>query len=152
MPSSQAAQTVFVLNGPNLNMLGVREPSVYGSKTLADLEAGCAPVAQEHGLALIWHQSNHEGQLIDWLHHAHTAAAAVILNPGGLTHTSVALRDAVSAIAPPVIELHLSNTAAREAFRHHSYVSPVARGIITGFGPAGYALAVHAVASLLRNP
>ena len=151
MPSSASAIPVFVLNGPNLNLLGTREPHIYGAQTLADIEAACAPVAQGLGLALTWRQSNHEGQLIDWLQEAHHGAQAVILNPGGLTHTSVALRDTVAAIAPPVLEVHLSNPAAREPFRHHSYISGVARGVIAGFGAEGYVLAVRACAGLIQS-
>jgi 3-dehydroquinate dehydratase-2 len=143
---------VFVLNGPNLNMLGVREPQIYGAATLADIEAACAPLAVGLGLAAQWRQSNHEGDLIDWLHEAHVNASAVILNPGGFTHTSVALRDAVAAIAPPVIEVHLSNTAAREPFRHHSFLTPVAKGVIAGFGASGYELALRAAAGLIHSP
>jgi 3-dehydroquinate dehydratase-2 len=151
MSSSATAAPVFVLNGPNLNLLGTREPPIYGAQTLADIERACAPIAQDLGLSLSWRQSNHEGQLIDWLQEAHTGAQAVILNPGGLTHTSVALRDAVAAIAPPVLEVHLSNPAAREPFRHHSHISGVARGLIAGFGATGYALAVRACADLIGS-
>jgi 3-dehydroquinate dehydratase II len=152
MSDVPALRPVFVLNGPNLNLLGVREPEVYGKASLSDIEEACAPVGASLGLAVAWHQSNHEGVLIDWLHEANTVAHAVILNPGGLTHTSVALRDAVASIRPPVIEVHLSNTAAREAFRHHSFVTPVAKGVIAGFGAAGYELALRAVAGLLPSP
>jgi 3-dehydroquinate dehydratase-2 len=133
-------------------MLGVREPHVYGSATLAEIQAACAPLAASLGLDARWRQSNHEGDLIDWLHEAHTEARAVVINPGGLTHTSVALRDAVSSIAPPVIEVHLSNTAAREAFRHHSFLTPVVKGMIAGFGAFGYELALRAAARLIFPP
>jgi 3-dehydroquinate dehydratase II len=147
-PPSPLAKPIFVLNGPNLNRLGVREPSVYGSATLKDIEAQIAPIADELAVSLIWRQSNHEGELIDWLHEADAAAAAVVFNPGGYTHTSVALRDAVLSIRIPVIEVHLSNPMARETFRHTSFISPVARGVISGFGAAGYGLAVRAAADL----
>lgn len=151
MPSFVPAAPVFVLNGPNLNLLGTREPHIYGRETLSDIEAACAPLAQDLGLSLSWRQSNHEGQLIDWLQQAHHEAEAVILNPGGLTHTSVALRDAVAAIAHPVLEVHLSNPSAREPFRQHSYISGVARGVIAGFGAGGYRLAVQACKDLILS-
>ena len=139
---------VLVLNGPNLNLLGTREPEVYGSDTLDDIAAMLDDRAQELGLRIDLRQSNHEGHLIDWLHEAQARGAkAVILNPGGLTHTSVALHDAVKGIATPVIEVHLSNPHAREPFRHKSYISPVARGTIAGFGARGYMLALDAVAA-----
>lgn len=139
---------VLVLNGPNLNLLGTREPEVYGSDTLDDIAAMLDDRAQQLGLRIDLRQSNHEGHLIDWLHEAQARdARAVILNPGGLTHTSVALHDAVKGIATPVIEVHLSNPHAREPFRHKSYVSPVARGTIAGFGARGYMLALDAVAA-----
>jgi len=147
-PPSPLAKPIFVLNGPNLNRLGSREPGVYGSATLKDIEAQIVPIADELAVSLIWRQSNHEGELIDWLHEADAAAAAVVFNPGGYTHTSVALRDAVLSIRVPVIEVHLSNPMAREAFRHTSFISPVARGVISGFGAAGYGLAVRAAADL----
>jgi 3-dehydroquinate dehydratase-2 len=141
--------TVYVLNGPNLNLLGSRETAVYGSLTLADIEALCAAAAKKHGHAIVFRQSNHEGELVDWLHEAKEKAAGVIINPGAYTHTSVALHDAVRAIGIPVIEVHLSNIFAREEFRHHSYVSPVARGVLCGFGPKGYELAIDGLASVL---
>lgn len=140
---------VLVLNGPNLNMLGRRERDVYGSQTLADLEAECAAWADDVGLVAECRQSNHEGELIDWLHEAGSGAfEAVVLNPGGLTHTSVALRDAVAAIDVPVVEVHLSNVHARETFRHTSMVSAVCAGTITGLGSIGYRLALQALAHL----
>ena len=139
---------VLVLNGPNLNLLGTREPEIYGSDTLDDIAGRLEDRAQELGLRIDLRQSNHEGHLIDWLHEAQARGArAVILNPGGLTHTSVALHDAVKGITAPVIEVHLSNPHAREPFRHKSFVSPVARGTITGLGAAGYMLALDAVAA-----
>lgn len=141
--------TVFVLNGPNLNLLGAREPEVYGADTLDDIARALHARADELGLSLDMRQSNHEGHLIDWLHEAaEVGAKAVLLNPGGYSHTSVALRDAVAAIAVPVIELHLSNPHARERFRHRSLISGVARGVISGFGANSYRLALDAAALL----
>jgi 3-dehydroquinate dehydratase II len=140
---------VYVLNGPNLNLLGTREPEIYGSDTLDDIAGRLEDQARGLGLEIDMRQSNHEGHLIDWLHEANAKGAkAVILNAGALTHTSVALYDAIKAITPPVIEVHISNPHARESFRHHSYVSPAARGIIAGFGVVGYALALDAAAKL----
>lgn len=141
--------TVYVLNGPNLNLLGSRETAVYGSTTLADIEKLCLEAAKRHGHTVVFRQSNHEGELVDWLHEAKEKAAGVVINPGAYTHTSVALHDAVRAIGIPVIEVHLSNIFAREEFRHHSYVSPVARGVICGFGPNGYELAIDGLANAL---
>ena len=140
---------VLVLNGPNLNLLGTREPEVYGRDTLDDIAAMLEDHAKALKLTVDIRQSNHEGHLIDWLHEAQSRGAkAVILNPGGLTHTSVALRDAVASIKVPVIEVHLSNPHARESFRHKSFVSGVCKGTITGFGAAGYRLALDAAAGL----
>jgi len=140
--------TVYVLNGPNLNLLGTREPEVYGADTLDDIAGRLEDRARELGLAVEIRQSNHEGHLIDWLHEAQAEEArAVILNPGGFTHTSVALHDAVKAIATPVIEVHLSNPQARESFRRRSFVAPVAKGTIAGLGALGYLLALDAAAS-----
>lgn len=139
---------VLVLNGPNLNLLGTREPEIYGSDTLDDIAGRLEDRAQELGLSIDLRQSNHEGHLIDWLHEAQARGAkAVILNAAGFTHTSVALHDAIKGIRTPVIEVHLSNPHAREPFRHKSYVTPVARGTITGFGALGYMLALDAVAA-----
>ena len=141
--------TVFILNGPNLNLLGTREPEIYGRDTLDDVAAACDDHARGLGLAVDMRQSNHEGHLIDWLHEASAVRAkAVILNAGGLTHTSIALHDAIKSIAVPVIEVHLSNPQAREAFRHVSYVGMAAKGTIAGFGKAGYLLALDAAAKL----
>jgi 3-dehydroquinate dehydratase-2 len=143
------AGTIYVLNGPNLNLLGTREPEIYGHETLDDIAAMLDDRAQQLGLTIDLRQSNHEGHLVDWLHEARAEGAkAVILNAGALTHTSVALYDAVKAISLPVIEVHLSNPHAREAFRHHSYISPVARGVICGLGAQGYLLALEAAARL----
>jgi len=140
---------VYVLNGPNLNLLGLREPEIYGADTLDDIAGRLQDQARGLGLAIDLRQSNHEGHLIDWLHEAQAEGAkAVILNPGGYTHTSVALRDAVKAVDVPVIEVHLSNPQARESFRRRSLVAPVAKGTIAGFGAAGYALALDAAARL----
>ena len=144
-----ARPLVFVLNGPNLNLLGTREPEVYGRDSLDDIATTLTTQADALGLALDLRQSNHEGHLIDWLHEAQSRGAkAVLLNPGGLTHTSVALHDAVKAIAVPVIEVHLSNPHAREDFRHTSFVGMAARGTVAGFGARSYALALDAAAKL----
>ena len=141
--------TIFVLNGPNLNLLGTREPEIYGSETLDDIAGTLEDRARALGLSIDMRQSNHEGHLIDWLHEANAEGAkAVILNAGAFTHTSVALHDAVKAITVPVIEVHLSNPHAREAFRHRSFIAPVAKGTITGFGSLGYELALDAAARL----
>ena len=144
-------KTALVLNGPNLNLLGSREPTVYGAQTLADVEALCREACAAHGLALDFSQSNHEGVLIDWIHEAGRVQAAgtlagVVLNAGAYTHTSIALHDAIKGAGVQVIEVHISNVHAREAFRHHSTISPVARGVIVGLGVAGYALAIAALA------
>lgn len=144
--------TVLVLNGPNLNLLGTREPAIYGSTTLADVEALCRIEADKHGLAVDFRQSNHEGVLVDWIQEAGRAHAAgsvkgVVFNAGAYTHTSLALADAVKGSGVPMIEVHISNVHAREPVRHHSFLSPVARGIIVGFGPLGYALAIAALAT-----
>ncbi|PWG01469.1 type II 3-dehydroquinate dehydratase [Sphingosinicella humi] len=141
--------TVFVLNGPNLNLLGTREPEIYGSDTLDDIAGRLEDRARELGLAVDLRQSNHEGHLIDWLHEAQAEdAKTVILNAGAFTHTSVALHDAIKAITVPVIEVHLSNPSARESFRRRSFIAPVARGTIAGFGALGYQLALDAAARL----
>lgn len=143
------ADTIFVLNGPNLNLLGTREPDVYGAETLDDIAAMLEDRGLALGVTVDLRQSNHEGHLIDWLHEAKAQGAkAVILNPGGFTHTSVALHDAVKAIDVPVIEVHLSNPHARETFRHTSLISPVARGTIAGFGAQSYLLALDAAARI----
>ena len=143
-------KTIWVLNGPNLNLLGTREPGIYGTSTLASVEQACRDAAQPHGLDVDFRQTNHEGVLIDWLHEAGAAApgavAGIVLNAGAYTHTSVALHDAIKAIFPPVIEVHLSNVHAREPFRHHSYLSPACAGIVVGFGVAGYAMAIDGLA------
>jgi 3-dehydroquinate dehydratase II len=145
--------TVLVLNGPNLNLLGQREPAVYGSATLADVEESCRVVASELGWTLDFRQSNHEGELVDWIQEAGRAQRAgelvgVVLNAAAYTHTSIALHDAIAGSEATVIELHISNVHRRETFRHHSYISPVAAGIIVGLGVAGYPLALRALAAI----
>ncbi|MDZ7894290.1 MAG: type II 3-dehydroquinate dehydratase [Sphingobium sp.] len=138
-------RTIFVLNGPNLNLLGTREPEIYGYDTLDDIADRMSDVAERAGVSIEFRQSNHEGVLVDWMHEARTAGAmAVIINPGALTHTSIALLDAIKAIQLPVIEVHLSNPHAREAFRHKSYVGMAAKGTVAGFGPLSYMLALEA--------
>ncbi len=145
-------KNIWVINGPNLNLLGTREPAVYGAATLADVQQLCEQAAATHQLNLLFKQSNHEGQLIDWIHEAGrqmTAGtlAGVVLNAGAYTHTSVALHDAIKGAAVPLVELHISNVHAREAFRHHSYIAPAAKAVMCGFGVAGYPLAIAAVAA-----
>lgn len=140
---------IFVLNGPNLNLLGTREPAIYGRETLADVAAICHEAAARLGLEVEFRQTNHEGQLIDWIQEARTKAAGIILNAGAYTHTSIALLDALTASEKPIVEVHLSNIYRRESFRHHSYVSPAARGVICGFGPRGYVLALEGIADLV---
>jgi len=141
--------TIHILNGPNLNLLGGREPGIYGAATLAQLEALCRETAAGLGLEAVCHQTNHEGALVDLLHAAQAqGAAGVVLNAGAYTHTSVALLDAIRAITVPVIEVHLSNVHAREPFRRHSYPAQAAAGVIAGLGPMGYALAIQALASM----
>jgi len=145
------ASTIFILNGPNLNLLGVREPEIYGSDTLSDIEEACLERAAALGLAVEFRQSNHEGQLIDWIQEARTVAAGIIINPGGFTHSSVAILDALKAAELPVIEVHISNLARREHFRHRSYVSLAATGVITGLGSFGYVLALDAMARIVAE-
>ena len=144
-------QSIYVLNGPNLNLLGVREPEIYGYDTLADIESRCNALLKDTGIPLQFRQSNHEGELIDWIHEAREAACALIINPAGYGHTSVALLDALKALSIPIIECHLSNPQTREPFRHHSYVSLVANGVIAGFGSKGYELAIQAVLALIPS-
>ena len=140
-----AAKTIFVLNGPNLNLLGMREPEIYGSETLDEIAGQIEDHAQTLGFDVDIRQSNHEGHLVDWLHEAAAEGAhAVILNAGALTHTSLSLFDAIKAISTPVIEVHISNPAAREEYRHKSFIAPVAKGSICGFGAFGYQLALEA--------
>ena len=147
-------KTVFVLNGPNLNLLGTREPHVYGAQTLDDVKALCERACSANGFALDFRQTNAEGTLVDWLHEAgHLQAAGtlagVVLNAGAYTHTSVALHDAIKGTAITLIELHISNVHAREAFRHHSYISPAAKAVMAGFGVNGYALAIAGLAAMV---
>jgi 3-dehydroquinate dehydratase-2 len=143
------AKRILVLNGPNLNMLGTREPQTYGSQTLADIEAMIGTESRSLGLEVECRQSNLEGELVTWIQQAMGSFDALILNPGAYSHTSVAIHDAIRAVGLPVIEVHLSNIHAREAFRHHSYVSPVALGVICGLGASGYTLALRALAEKL---
>ena len=144
------AKTIYVLNGPNLNLLGTREPHIYGRSTLADVEKLCRTAAERHGFALVFRQSNHEGQIIDWINEARAEkAAGLIINPAGHTTTSVAMLDALLAMESPVVEVHITNIHAREEFRRHSYVSRAARAVVCGFGINGYALAIAGLASLL---
>jgi 3-dehydroquinate dehydratase-2 len=142
---------IYVLNGPNLNLLGEREPEVYGRTTLAEIGQRVAAQAKTHGLATEFRQSNHEGELVDWLHEARANAAGVILNAGAYTHTSVALLDACRALDKPLIEVHLSNPYARERFRHRSFISQAATGVICGLGPDGYIAAIDALARYFKD-
>jgi 3-dehydroquinate dehydratase II len=142
---------VHVLNGPNLNLLGLRQPEIYGRDTLADVEALCRETAADAGLDIRFLQSNHEGELVSWIHEARQEAAAIVMNPAAYTHTSVAILDALNAFEGPVIEVHISNVHKRESFRHRSYVSLRADGVIAGCGVQGYALALMRVATLLED-
>ena len=145
------AKPVYVLNGPNLNMLGLREPSNYGAETLGDVQRRVEARAAQLGLQIDFRQSNIEGELVTWIQQARNAASGIILNAGAYTHTSVALLDALSAAELPAIEVHLTNVFRRESFRHHSYISPIARGVICGFGPKTYELALEAMADILEQ-
>jgi 3-dehydroquinate dehydratase-2 len=145
-----AGAAILVLNGPNLNLLGVREPKTYGSETLADIEEACLERAAALDLALDFRQSNHEGQLVDWIQEARESADGIIINAGAYSHTSIAILDALRACELPIIEVHLSNILAREVYRHHSYISSVARGVICGFGAQSYILALDAIAYMLE--
>lgn len=144
------SRTIFVLNGPNLNALGKREPGIYGGKTLADIRTDCVSFGEAHDIVVDFRQSNHEGVLVDWLHEAGESAVGVALNAGAYTHTSIALHDAIRAISVPVVELHISNVHAREEFRHTSMIAPAAKGVICGFGPHSYILALQALDNLTR--
>ena len=143
--------TVFVLNGPNLNMLGKREPGIYGGKTLEMISDECKHAGRSLGFDVDFRQTNHEGVLVDWLHEANDKAAAVLLNPGAYGHTSIALHDAIRAIGTPVIELHLSNIHAREEFRHKTWTAPAVKGVICGFGSDSYLLALQAAKTLIKE-
>ena len=145
------SRLVYVLNGPNLNLLGKRQPQIYGHETLADVEAACRALAAELGLSLRFHQSNREYEIIDWIHEARETAAGIVINPAAFTHTSVAILDALNTFEGPILEVHISNVHRREAFRHHSYVSTVASGVIAGFGTQGYLLALQRMARLLAE-
>jgi 3-dehydroquinate dehydratase-2 len=148
-PKGSSAASILVLHGPNLNLLGTREPDVYGDATLDAINEQLSSLAKERGAELEFFQSNHEGSLIDRIQDAASWADAILINPAGLTHTSVSLRDALAATGLPVVEVHLSNVFAREPFRHHSTVSGIARGVVTGFGPTSYRLGLEALLDLL---
>ncbi len=143
------SRLVYVLNGPNLNLLGKRQPQIYGYETLADVEQDCRKLAEELNLELRFHQSNREHEIIDWIHEAREIAGGLAINPAAFTHTSVAILDALNTCEFPIIEVHISNVHKREAFRHHSYVSLVASGVIAGFGTQGYQLALRRLARLI---
>jgi 3-dehydroquinate dehydratase-2 len=143
------SRLVYVLNGPNLNLLGKRQPHIYGHETLADVEEQCRALAAELGLDIRFHQSNREYEIIDWIHEARETAGAIAINPAAFTHTSVAIHDALNTFEGPVIEIHISNVHKRESFRHHSFVSNRADGVIAGFGTQGYLLALRRLARLL---
>jgi len=142
-------RTVYMLNGPNLNLLGKRQPHIYGHETLADVAVACRKLAVELRLELVFHQSNAEHQIIDWIHEARERAGGIVINPAAFTHTSVAILDALNTCEFPILEVHISNVHKREAFRHHSYVSLVAAGVIAGFGTQGYELALRRLATLI---
>lgn len=142
---------VFILNGPNLNQLGKREPGIYGSDTLADIEAACHTAGERLGLAVDFRQTNQEGTLVDWIHAAATAAQGIVINPGAYSHTSLALQDAIRIARLPTIEVHISNIFARERFRHHSFVSPVAAGVMCGLGAHGYVLALEGLQPMVAT-
>ena len=146
-----ARPIILVLNGPNLNLLGTREPGIYGRETLDDIEQACRRHGRIHGLAIEFRQSNHEGELIDWIQQARSRAAGIIINAGGYSHTSVAIPDALLGVGLPVIEVHLSNIFAREPFRHHSHVSAVAKGVICGLGGQGYIVALDAMRQIVAG-
>ena len=143
------SRLVFILNGPNLNLLGERQPQIYGYDTLADVERDCRRVAAELSLELRFHQSNREYEIIDWVHEARKTAGGIVINPAAFTHTSVALLDALNTFEPPVIEVHIANVYKREEFRHHSFVSSRADGVMAGFGIQGYTLALRRIAELI---
>lgn len=142
---------ILIINGPNLNLLGTREPEIYGKETLADIQSLCESVGKDHAITVDFRQSNHEGQLVDWVQEAAKSHAGIIINAGAYSHTSVALLDALKSVNIPIIEVHLSNIYQREEFRHHSFISTVANGMICGLGSDGYALAVQALAKKLSH-
>ena len=146
------SRLIYILNGPNLNLLGKRQPQIYGFETLADVEADCRKLAQDLKLELQFHQSNREYEIIDWVHEARENAAGIVINPGAFTHTSVAILDALNAFEHPVIEVHISNVHKREEFRQHSFISKRADGVMAGFGTHGYQLALRHIAHLLAQP
>lgn len=148
-PAGGSSRKLLILNGPNLNLLGTREPHIYGADTLADVERLAADAAEARGLTVDCFQSNHEGALIDAVHAARGTAAGIVINPGGYTHTSVALRDALSGVDLPVVEVHISNVHRREEFRHHSYISGIAEAVIAGAGISGYRFAIELLADRL---
>ena len=145
------SRIVYVLNGPNLNLLGKRQPHIYGHETLTDVEAECRRTAVDLKLEIVFHQSNREYEIIDWIHEARERAGGIVINPAAFTHTSVAILDALATCEFPIIEVHISNVHKREAFRHHSFVSSVASGVIAGFGTQGYPLALQRVARLIDD-
>ena len=145
------AKTIYILNGPNLNLLGTREPDIYGTTTLASIKQGCVTYGKANGIDIVFRQSNSEGQLVDWVQEAGQKADGLIINPAAYTHTSVALQDAIKATGITAVELHLSNIFQREEWRHHSFVSPVALGVICGFGADGYELAINALMAHLNR-
>jgi 3-dehydroquinate dehydratase-2 len=149
-PKQTKTLPIYILNGPNLNLLGVREPKVYGTTTLPQIEKMCADQAKRHGLSIVFRQSNREGEIVDHLQEARTSGSSVIINPAGYGHTSIAILDSIQALGIPVIEVHLSNIHRREPYRNHSYVSKGATGIVMGLGAQGYLRAVDAIAEILK--
>jgi len=146
------AKTIYVLNGPNLNLLGLRQPEIYGHATLKDVETLCRDTAKPHGFDVDSRQSNREGEIVEWIHDAFfKKASGIVINPGAYSHTSVAILDAILAVKMPVVEVHLSNIHQRDEFRHHSFVSKGAKGVICGFGVAGYAMAINGLMELIKN-
>lgn len=143
------SRLIYILNGPNLNLLGKRQPHIYGYETMADVEAQCRAVATPANLEVRFHQSNREYELIDWIHESRETAGGIVINPAAFTHTSVAILDALNTCEFPIIEVHISNVHKREEFRHHSFISPIASGVIAGFGTQGYSLAVQRLAKLI---
>jgi 3-dehydroquinate dehydratase-2 len=145
------SRTIYILNGPNLNLLGTREPHIYGTTTLKEIEGMCHTTASTHGLTVMFRQSNHQGEIVDWIHEARTQAAAIIINPAAYTFTSVAILDALKMFAGPIIELHISNLHKREAVYHNSPLSPVVTAVMAGLGADGYAIAIKGIAALLAK-